>query len=75
MSVRLEASLEKRLETLWPVRNSELLERRFSSLSLAVIIDLVTDAAPLSGQSSLQYGIYLSSNLFAFLYILFVEHD
>ena len=32
MSVRLEASLEKRLETLWPVRNSELLERRFSLL-------------------------------------------
>ena len=45
MSVRLEASLEKRVETLWPVRNSELLERQFSLLSLAVIIDLATDAA------------------------------
>ena len=45
MSVRLEASLEKKLETFWPVRNSELSERWFSSLSLAVIMDLAADAA------------------------------
>ena len=45
-SVRFEANLEKKLEICWPVRNSELVKRRFPLLSLAVIMDLATDAAP-----------------------------
>ena len=45
LSVRFEAILEKKLETCWPVRNSELVKSRFPLLSLAVIMDLATDAA------------------------------
>ena len=40
----MEASLERKLETFWPVRNSELVKRQFPLLSLAVIMDLAIDA-------------------------------
>ena len=43
--MRLEASLEKKPETFWPVRNSELVKKRFPLLSLTVIMELATDAA------------------------------
>ena len=43
-SVRFEANLEKKLEICWPVRNSELVKRQCPLLSLAVIMDLDTDA-------------------------------
>lgn len=43
--LHFEDSLEKKLETCWLVRNSELVKRLAPSLSLAVIINLETKAA------------------------------